>query len=176
MEKAPLIFADFEPIRRPDEALAALFKKPFPAGALRAIGQRRDGSIAALWRYSDQHPEQQVVVWISSDGMPNGVIAASLEEFLGLLCYSTYLVVDLLWAALQHWRKPTYYLPVHAKFPAGAEQGYLKRNRSRGAGYAAYIRWLRQQAGLEQPTEPIDLLTRAFESHPGFSDWYSAFN
>lgn len=174
MEKGTMAFADFEPIRNPEESVAALFKRPFPAGTLQAIGQRREGSLAALWRYNEQS-SAQAVVWISSDGMPNGVIAASLEEFLGMLCYSTYFMVDVLWTALQHWRKPDYYPSVNEEIPAGAEQSYLKRNRSRGAGYAAYVRWLRQ-AGIEQPAAPIELLTKAFDSHPSFSEWYDQFN
>jgi len=175
MEKETMRFADFEPLRQPEQAVADLFKKPFPADALQAIGKRRDGSLAALWRYAAPRPEQ-IVVWISSDGMPTGVVAASLQEFLGLLCYSTYCITDVLWTALQHWRKPDHYRPVTEKFAAGAERAYLKANRSRGAGYAAYIRWLRQAAGQELPAAPIDQLTNAFDRYPSFSNWYQQFN
>jgi hypothetical protein len=175
--KQPMAFAAFEPVPDEKKALLRTFPKhnPLQISNLTIIGQREDASLAAIWRYSDKETISQAVVWISSDGIPTGVIADSLADFLSLLPYSTSFIYDALWVLVDHKKEPDRYPSIEQEFPVGEELGYLKGNRSRGAGYAGYIRWLAKTANLSQTPAPVSLMKQAFEKHPDFSEWFMSF-
>jgi hypothetical protein len=169
-----LDFIDLEPSATPVEMAADCF--PSDSTAARqfvTIAQTGEASVAVLWQAEIMIIAERPVVWIASDGYPNGIVANSLREFLSLLPYGISFITDALRLYIKHKEIHEDVLVLTEVLATQQVQKYLTEARETNAEqHDAFVDWLRNTVGIEPAENPAAVIEKALRTHPTFDTWY----
>src|SRR5262245_57914175 len=115
------------------------------------FGRGQDGSLYALWLDPGRTVNDAPVVFLGSEGTDCGLLAADLDEFLGLLAVGAdELGFAVSWGGAFEPEQPA---PRLEEFRA----------------------WLRESFGINPPPDPMAVVTSARARHPDFGAWLSSW-
>lgn len=129
----------------PEDATAWL-GGPAHAGDFALFGRDADGSLYGFWLYDGRTPENAPIVYLNAAHEGSTVLAASLEEFLGLLAHD---VTDL-----------------------GLFYDEFDRPRKHSPGHAAFVKWLAECFDLHPLPHADRVVKRAAAAHPKLAAKY----
>lgn len=130
---------------------SAFDNDPEPAKQFVIFGRESDGSSYAYWLYDEKRIDEAPIVFIGSEGTDWGVIAETLEEFLGLLAVNS----DELGFA--------------------ASWGEIAETDGRVPRIDEFRKWLRQEFGIVAPTDPMAVVRNARAKHPDLQAFLTAW-
>jgi hypothetical protein len=106
------------------------------------FGQDGTASLYGFWRVDERPLAQAPVVYVSAEGVGNGVVASSIDGFLALLAVGKNAV-----GWVDEW------------------------SRGECDDVADYREWLRADRGLVAPADPRAAVEAARAAHPSLEDW-----
>lgn len=111
------------------------------------------------------------VVWLSSEGAPNFVVARSFDEFLSVLPYGQGVFVGILEYLERYNRKPKMYSPPSEYFTTSEIQSALEYQSEHHDGHQDLVAFITQSCGIEINKDPLAFFLTQSESFPRFQEW-----
>jgi hypothetical protein len=171
-EKATEEFSDFELVRNPEQKLKNLLNNQGLVEHFQVIGRHGTGSLIAFWR-DDKNIDfaRSPIVWLSSEGFPNSVLANSFADFLSILPYDTGLIWDVLSNYYNHKESPDLQSSPEEKFTPDEIASYLTAAKKRYNGHSQLVDWLNDEARIEIASDPLSIVKWAIVSHIDLASW-----
>lgn len=134
------------------------------AAQITPVAGNKAGCVVAIYRREPAAPpETQPLVWLDSEGSPNGIFAQHLNAFLCLIPFGSGLIYDVLTHCLASYQQ-------HGLAPMQGFEALAAGARScMQPACEEYRRWLSQR-GLEEEKDPVGAIRDAFLIEPGFED------
>jgi hypothetical protein len=137
------------------------------ASQMMPVAGNKAGCVVAIYqRQPNAAPDTQPVVWLDSEGSPNGIFARDLNAFLRIIPFGSGLVYDVLAHCLQSYKQSGF--SQTQRFETLAEQA----RPCSLAACQAYRHWLSQR-GLGEEKNPVGAIRDAFLIEPGFQEMLS---
>lgn len=165
-------FTDFDLVRNPEQKLKGLLDNESKVEQFQVIGRHGTDSLICFWR-EDKRVDLALapVVWLSSEGFPNSVLADSFSEFLSILPYGIGFIYDVLSNYYFYKEDPDLQPSPEEKFTSEEISSYLAENEKRYQGHAALVDWLLHEAKVEIAKDPLSVIKGAIASHPDLASW-----
>lgn len=162
-----LEFTDFEITPNQDKNISDLIPDVDVAKQFKVIGKIASGSLICFWQYdSKKSILDSPIVWIDSEGFPNGVFANSFSEFLSLLPYSTGFIYNLLSNHLLYTDNPKIFINPYKKFTKAKIKSFIQDNKKEYSDYNKFIHWLTIDIGITIEPNPLEVIQNAFNTYP----------
>jgi hypothetical protein len=164
-------FADFYITKTGTEKLSTLIGKE-NAKFFDVIGAHSSHSLICHWQYEKGIPiERQPVVWLDSEGWPNGVFAQDLRIFISLLPYDTGFLYDIISSWMCYKENSESVLNPNEKYTKDDLKRMLDSARQRYGAYSKFLKWLDREMNIRICDDPVGLIGKAMESYPDLSKW-----
>ncbi len=162
----------YEAVHDSDERLTGLLRTDKLNDEIEVLFEDGVGSLIACWGKNDDSP----IIYLNSEGSPYAVVANNFREFLSLLYYGTYGVLEIE-PYISYLKAKKRFEKRNAEFnrlmPDGSDVEYLneitERLKSEYKSYDDIVNWLKKN-GIDRPISPFKQILNAFQSNNNIED------
>lgn len=164
-------FAGLNQIKNSDTSIRSLLSKKVTSKFI-AFAEHDTESLVAFWLHDGTtSPENAPIVWLDSEGSPNGVFANTTQDFLTILPYGTGLIYEFLYCWEDYIRDPQE--TPHPKEELDAERinSFLEETKEEFSGWKNLVDWLDSVNIDWKSVNPFQIMEKAFTAHPNLDEW-----
>lgn len=154
-----------------DEGLSALIGKK-AKDFFRVYFHTKAGDLIGEWDMEGEFSKESLpIVWVSSEGSPNTVVAKNADEFLSLIPFGGGLMSRIPVLIKDYERDPDIFVSPDEEFNKEEIQNEYDYQAKQFSGHSEMVEFITQKLKIQLNPDPLQTIKDAIRSYPDLDKW-----